>query len=221
MPALGGGERVVCFQGEGAELEEIVEIDEPAPTLLLLVALVQRGHDRERQRRLAPGCDGLGLVVGGADESGFGPLDLGGHVGGLDARAAVPGEQRRQQAHLAVEECRRPLAAVGPPPPQLGVGDGVEGAGGHAVAHTERREAGRQLPAALRVNVSASTCRGSAVPWSTRQAMRRVSTRVFPEPAPARMQSGLASEVTACCCAGFNPCSSPSAHMCSNGSDGV
>jgi hypothetical protein len=41
--------------------------------------------------------------------------------------------------------------------------------------------------------------------------MRRVSTRVLPEPAPARMASGTVSTVTAWRCSSLSPASSPSA----------
>src|SRR5690606_6591213 len=57
--------------------------------------------------------------------------------------------------------------------------------------------------AALRVKVTASTRLGSSVPTAARCAMRCVSTRVLPEPAPARMRRGEASEVTASSCAGL------------------
>jgi predicted Zn-dependent protease with MMP-like domain len=47
------------------------------------------------------------------------------------------------------------------------------------------------------VKVSASTWLASASPVATRQAIRRVSTRVLPDPAGARMASGRAGDVTA------------------------
>src|SRR5439155_11446965 len=47
-------------------------------------------------------------------------------------------------------------------------------------------------------------------PSCTRYAMRRVSTRVLPDPAPARIASGAASVVTARRCDGFSPPSSSS-----------
>ncbi len=46
------------------------------------------------------------------------------------------------------------------------------------------RGAAASSPAALRVNVTASTWRGSIAPSRTCHAMRRVRTRVLPEPAP-------------------------------------
>ena len=55
-------------------------------------------------------------------------------------------------------------------------------------------------PAALRVNVTASTCAGSIAPSWACHAMRWVRTRVLPEPAPARIASGLAVLVTASRC---------------------
>src|SRR4051812_23928655 len=43
--------------------------------------------------------------------------------------------------------------------------------------------------------------------------MRRVNTRVLPDPAPARMTSGAASDVTAWRCASFRPSSSAAASI--------
>ena len=43
----------------------------------------------------------------------------------------------------------------------------------------------------------------------TRHATRRVNTRVLPEPAPARMHNGAASDTTASRWAGLRPCSTP------------
>ena len=51
-------------------------------------------------------------------------------------------------------------------------------------------------PAARRVNVTASTCRASASSSRTRHAIRRVSTRVLPDPAGARIASGTCVSVT-------------------------
>ena len=44
--------------------------------------------------------------------------------------------------------------------------------------------------AALLVKVMARICQGAASPVAIRWAIRRVSTRVLPEPAPATMSSG-------------------------------
>ena len=57
-------------------------------------------------------------------------------------------------------------------------------------------------PAARRVKVMTSTWLGSADPSRMRRAMRRVSTRVLPEPAGATTQSGAPSESTAVRCSG-------------------
>ena len=58
-------------------------------------------------------------------------------------------------------------------------------------------------PAALRVKVTARTCRGSMAPSAASQAIRRVRTRVFPDPAPARIASGDVRVVTASRCRSF------------------
>ena len=57
---------------------------------------------------------------------------------------------------------------------------------------------------ALLVNVTASTWSGSACPSPMRYAMRKVMTRVFPEPAPARISTGPSRWSTASRCSGFS-----------------
>ncbi len=60
------------------------------------------------------------------------------------------------------------------------------------------------------VNVTASTCLASAWPSRTRYAMRRVSTRVLPEPAGARIASGVCGSTTAARWCGSRPARSAS-----------
>ena len=62
--------------------------------------------------------------------------------------------------------------------------------------------------AALLVKVIARISPGSASPARSRWAMRRVSTRVLPEPAPATISSGLPRCSTASRWAGFSPSTS-------------
>jgi len=59
--------------------------------------------------------------------------------------------------------------------------------------------------AALLVKVTASTPPGDTCPVCISQAIRVVSTRVLPEPAPARISDGTAGSVTAASCSGFKP----------------
>ena len=68
-----------------------------------------------------------------------------------------------------------------------------------------RARRARSSPAALRVKVTASTCDGSMSCSRDCHAMRRVRTRVLPEPAPARIASGAARLVTASRCVGSRP----------------
>ena len=60
----------------------------------------------------------------------------------------------------------------------------------------------RSSPAALRVKVTARTCAGSTRRSRDCHAMRRVSTRVLPDPAPARIANGAPRLVTASRCVG-------------------
>src|ERR1019366_3383830 len=57
--------------------------------------------------------------------------------------------------------------------------------------------------AALLVNVTASTPAGLTLPVWISQAMRVVSTRVLPEPAPARISADWFGRVTAANCSGL------------------
>ena len=63
----------------------------------------------------------------------------------------------------------------------------------------------RSSLAALRVNVTDKVRWGSIAPVATRCAIRRVSTRVLPLPAPARMASGLWADDTAANWVGSRP----------------
>ncbi|MCY1375584.1 hypothetical protein D9M69_630100 [compost metagenome] len=62
--------------------------------------------------------------------------------------------------------------------------------------------------AALLVKVTASTPPGVTCPVCKSQAMRVVSTRVLPEPAPARMSECSAGSMTAAACSALRPASS-------------
>ena len=63
-------------------------------------------------------------------------------------------------------------------------------------------------PAALLVNVMATTSSGRTCCTWMSQATRCVSTRVLPEPAPARISSGPPPCVTALRCSSLRPASS-------------
>ena len=200
-PALGGGEAVVLLEGAGAQREQVVEVDEPAALLARLVGGVDLGDQLGLERRLggSPRHDRLGVVVRG-DHPGLGPLDLRGQVGGhASARPAGDlGGELGEHPALAVEQGRvrvRPWSAQRVRSAPQATAWKVP-----AVASPRRpRRPSRSSssPAALRVKVRASTCRGSAAPVATRWAMRRVRTRVLPDPAGARTTRGMAVEVTA------------------------
>ncbi len=76
--------------------------------------------------------------------------------------------------------------------------------------------------AALLVNVMARIWLGQAPNWVRIQAMRRVSTRVLPEPAPAPMSSACPRYCTASACCGFrSPMRSAAARTMRSGSCGT
>ena len=60
-------------------------------------------------------------------------------------------------------------------------------------------------PAALLVNVMARIWNGDTLRSATRYAIRCVSTRVLPEPAPATTRSGPSGAITASCWTGLRP----------------
>ena len=64
--------------------------------------------------------------------------------------------------------------------------------------------------AALLVKVTASTPSGLTCPVWISQAIRVVSTRVLPEPAPARISADSCGKVTAAFCSGFKRSNSAS-----------
>src|SRR3954463_3664249 len=72
----------------------------------------------------------------------------------------------------------------------------------------------RISPAALLVNVIARISSARAWPVRSRYAIRWVSTRVLPEPAPARMSSGPAPWAPAARCGGLSPPRRASAAAC-------
>src|SRR5918995_2308162 len=63
----------------------------------------------------------------------------------------------------------------------------------------------RISPAALSVNVTARISPAAKAPDATWLAIRRVIVVVFPDPAPARMQTGPRTALTARRCSAFNP----------------
>jgi hypothetical protein len=65
----------------------------------------------------------------------------------------------------------------------------------------------------LSVNVTARIARAANVPLATWFAIRRVIVVVFPEPAPARMQTGPRTISTARRCSGFRPAKMRSTSM--------
>jgi hypothetical protein len=138
-PALRLRELLVLEQVTATQTEEIVEVDEAPVPLLVLVALEDRSHLLLWEWCPAVQALGLGEVVVGAQRAGLGPLDLGDDVehAGSAGRAGRAGEEPGDEADLAVEQVRGADAAIGPSGPELGVGHGVEGAGGHAVAQAE------------------------------------------------------------------------------------
>ena len=68
-----------------------------------------------------------------------------------------------------------------------------------------RARRARISPAALSVNVTARIWSERTAPLATCHAIRRVIVVVFPDPAPARMQTGPRTASAARRCSGFSP----------------
>ena len=200
-PALRGREVGVALDRVGAPSEEIVEVEPALAALLGLVAGVEVGELGRRSGQPALGRPGRGGVLLGRDHARLRPLDLGRDIGDRHrdrrARRAPGAEQRPEHPALAIEDARRLLAAVGGAPRSWASASAWKVPAVTAPSTPSASSRSTSSPAARRVNVTASTCRASAVCSRTRNAMRRVSTRVLPEPAGARIASGACGSVTA------------------------
>ena len=134
-PADGGGIAGIGPEVPDGQGEEIIEVDQALAPLLLLVADHDLGQVIDRDRGLAPGCPGGRPVALGLDRPGPGPVDLGHHVGGVDAASAA--DELGHEPDLAVEQVRGRDPPLGPTLAQLGQGHGVEGAGRDPIAQAE------------------------------------------------------------------------------------
>ena len=195
-------QRLVALQQlEGAQ-QQLGEIDHALALALHVVQLIQLDHlafDR------VVGLDLVGaqaLVLGVVDEV----LQVLGRV--LFVVDVVGLEQAldHRQLVLRVEDLerlrQRGVAVMGA---QEAVAQAVEGADPHAARadRQHRREArqhflGRLVGECHRHDPGWDTC-----PVWISQAMRVVSTRVLPEPAPARIRALCCGRVTAASCSGF------------------
>ncbi len=147
---LDRGEVAVVADRASALDEHVVEVDERAFALHPLVALVDRGDDRRRQRWPAARLVARTGVRRGIDHPCLGPFDLGRDVGGLHeltGAAALAGlaDERGEDAGLAVEQRWRRDPGVGPPLPELRERDRVEGARVGMAPQAERAEPGPEL----------------------------------------------------------------------------
>jgi hypothetical protein len=98
-PALDLGEGAVVADLARHQGEEVVEVDEAAGPLRLLVGAVSRRHRRRSRPRSPPGARGGRLVVVRRHEAGMGPADLGGCLG----RRQGPRPSRRQLPEVGQE----------------------------------------------------------------------------------------------------------------------
>ena len=149
-PPLGGRELGVGLERLRREPDQIVEVDEAALALLLLVPAVHVGDAFERELRAAPGARG-GLGVGGrTGQPRLRPLDLARDLEDRDLTVgAALADERREHARLAVQQLGHARPAVLVERAQLRERDGVERARGRVVPDPEPAEPAAQLARGL------------------------------------------------------------------------
>lgn len=167
-PHLLGDVVPVLEDGDGEE-QDVLEVDDGALALEVLVGGVELGDLGGVAGRLPAGLVGRGRVVGGDGLGDLGPLDLGGDVAQLapvEADAAGGGRVG-DQLDLAVDEPgQRPADRLGPEVLELAQGRGVERP--RLYAHrAELAQPAAHLPAARLVNVTARTLDGWRMPART------------------------------------------------------
>ena len=215
-PARRGGELRVVVQRCAGHPQQVVEVDEAAALLLVLVALEQRGERVGGDRRLAPGARRLVFVAGRASRRAPSPT----RSRSAMSMACTAGPRRRPPISGAmIRTLRSRICGLG-----LAVARTTSGGAGSSAsewnvpaATPSRRPSGAEAVAQFTGGLAGEgdgdhvlglgACRSC-----TRWAIRRVSTRVLPEPAPARMHSGAAVEVTAAAWGAVRPsskCSTP------------
>ncbi len=146
-PVLGGGDGGVALDPLGAALEQVIEVDDAAAPLVVLVALVPVGDALGVDGRRSAGALHGVRVAPRRHHASTRPLDLGGEVRGRDPAGVA--EDPPEDAALAVEEGGRRGAVGRPRRAQLGVGEAVEGARRGQVAQAEGAEAGVELAGGL------------------------------------------------------------------------
>ena len=149
-PALRRLELLVVFERVGAPPDQIVEVDETAAPLLVLVALVDRGDLGRGSGGLPARLGGGGLVGLGTDEASLGPLDLAGELAGAERGfGALHVEHRHEDARLAFEDGRHRAVAIRLAATELRERDRMERARGDLASYAEASEPGDELARGL------------------------------------------------------------------------
>lgn len=167
-PDLLGDVGPVLEDGDG-EQQDVLEVDDGALALELLVGGVELGDLGGVAGRLPVGLGGRGRVVGGDGLGDLGPLDLGGDVPQLAPVETDPagGGRVGDQLDLAVDEPGQGSAdGLGPEVLELAQGRRVERPRLDADG-PELAQAAAHLPAARLVNVTARTLEGWRIPART------------------------------------------------------
>ncbi len=195
-------ERVrVRFEHLDRPLEQVLEVEGAGLGLSLLVLAKDAMREVGRQRRLVVAeCSDVRLRC---QPAVLRPLDLGREIARRAelVRRGKPVADLPQQQRLRREN-----------PPRIAgkaTEQGPAPRSGRSTRARPRRRAppvvARSSPAALSVNVTATSSGAANAPLATCQAIRRVIVVVLPVPAPARMQTGPRVASTAARCSGFSP----------------
>jgi hypothetical protein len=125
-PPAGLGERGVVGQEQRREGDEVVDIEDPALLLRLLVPAPRCDHrcDVDVAPRRRP--VGEPLVGSRVEQRRLGPLDLGAELAGADVVGTRCPQRVTQQGLPVAGDVPRALPPVEPPPLQEGTAQGVE-----------------------------------------------------------------------------------------------
>ena len=197
-PPLRVGERPVLVHGRRAVGQQVVEVDDPALPLLVLVLPVERptGSPGRPVRRSATAA--ACAYPSGPTRRAF-AHSISDASSGTVMRLVRPRMRRRSLA-LRSSSTGRPTLGTGPAR-ELGQRDRVEGAGRGPVPQPSAASRVESSAAAFRVKVRARTQR---IERAGRRPVGDAAGEdlVLPDPAPARMHIGFSSAVTALRCAG-------------------
>ena len=149
-PPLHRAELGVLLESVGTPPDQVVEVEDAAATLLVLVAVVDLGDLVRGARRLAMCLGGRGRVAVGADEPRLRPFDLGRDLTRGERRLWPPTtDEGEEEPDLALDDARHRAPAFLAPSAQLRERDRVEGSRRDAPVDAEPCQTRAQLAGRL------------------------------------------------------------------------